>query len=56
VIIIGYDLWQRTFHGDPAIVGKTFRMSRRDTPATIIGVMPPGVRFLPSPRTAQEPN
>ena len=56
VIIIGYDLWQRKFHGDPAIVGKTLRMSRRDTPPTIIGVMPPGVRFLPSPRTAQEPN
>ena len=56
VIIIGYDLWQRKFHGDPAIVGKTFRMSRRDTPPTIIGVMPPGIRFLPSPRTAQEPN
>jgi putative ABC transport system permease protein len=56
VIIIGYDLWQRKFHGDPAIVGKTFRMSRRDTPPTIIGVMPEGVRFLPSPRTAQEPN
>jgi putative ABC transport system permease protein len=56
VIIIGYDLWQRKFHSDPAIVGKTFRMSRRDTPPTIIGVMPPGVRFLPSPRTAQEPN
>ena len=31
-------------------------MSRRDTPPTIIGVMPPGVRFLPSPATAQEPN
>ena len=38
------------------IVGKTMRMSRRDTPPTIIGVMPPGVRFLPSPAAAQEPN
>jgi putative ABC transport system permease protein len=56
VIIIGYDLWQRKFHADPAIVGKTMRMSRRDTPPTIVGVMPPGVRFLPSPLTAQEPN
>jgi len=27
-----------------------------DTPPTVIGVMPPGVRFLPSPATAQEPN
>jgi putative ABC transport system permease protein len=55
-IILGYDCWQRLFNGDPAIVGKTFRMSRRDTPPTIIGVMPPGVRFLPSPTTSQEPN
>ena len=56
VIVIGYELWQRKFNGDPNIIGKTIRMSRRDTPPTVIGVMPPGVRFLPSPRTAQEPN
>ena len=49
VIILGYDLWQRKFNGDPQIVGKTIRMSRQDTPPTVIGVMPPGVRFLPSP-------
>ena len=56
VIILGYDLWQRKFNGDPHIVGKTVRMSRRETPPTVIGVMPPGVRFLPSPGAAQEPN
>jgi putative ABC transport system permease protein len=56
VIIIGYDLWQRKFNGDPNIVGKTIRISRQETAPTIIGVMPPGVRFLPSPATAQEPN
>ncbi len=55
-IILGYELWQRKFNGDPNIVGKTFRMSRRDTPPTIVGVMPPGVRFLPSPAAAKEPN
>ena len=38
--LIGYDLWQRKFNGDPHV----------------IGVMPPGVRFLPSPGAAQEPN
>ena len=53
VILIGYDLWQRKFNGDPQIVGKTLRMSRRDTPPTIIGVMRPGVRFLPSPRSGE---
>jgi len=31
-------------------------MSRFDTPPTVIGVIPPGVRFLPSPGAAQEPN
>jgi putative ABC transport system permease protein len=55
-IIIGYDLWQRKFNGDPGIVGKTIRMSRRDTPPTVVGVMPQGVRFLPSPGAAKEPN
>src|SRR4029453_9521167 len=56
VIVIGYDLWQRKYHGDPNIVGKPLRMSRRDTPPTIHGAIPPGVRFLPTPRAAQEPN
>jgi putative ABC transport system permease protein len=56
VIILGYDLWQRKFNGDPEIIGKTVRMSRREVPPTVIGVMPPGVRFLPSPGAAQEPN
>lgn len=56
VIVIGHDLWQRKFNGDPHIIGKKIRMSRRNTPRTVIGVMPPGVRFLPSPANAQEPN
>jgi putative ABC transport system permease protein len=56
VIILGHEYWQRRFNGDPAIVGKTIRMSRRDTPPTVIGVMPPGVRFLPSPGASQEPS
>jgi len=56
VIILGHDLWQRKFSGDPNIVGKTIRVSRQETAPTIIGVMPPGIRFLPSPSMAQEPN
>lgn len=56
VVVISYDLWQRKFNGDPSVVGKPLRMSRRDTPPTIIGVMPPGIRFLPTPAAAQEPN
>lgn len=56
VVIIGYELWKRKFEGDPQIIGKTLRMSRAQTPPTIIGVMPPGVRFLPAPRASKEPN
>jgi putative ABC transport system permease protein len=56
VILLGYEFWRRTFNGDPQIIGKTVRISRLDVPPTVIGVMPPGVRFLPSPGAAKEPN
>ncbi len=56
VIILGFNIWQQKFGGDPAILGKKIRISRWDTPPQVIGVMPPGLRFLPSPTTAQEPN
>ncbi|HXJ56581.1 MAG TPA: ADOP family duplicated permease, partial [Verrucomicrobiae bacterium] len=55
-IILGHDLWQRRFNGDPAIVGQTVRISRYAQRLTVVGVMPPGLRFLPSPADAQEPN
>jgi putative ABC transport system permease protein len=56
VIVLGYEFWQRAFGGDKQIVGKTVRISRWDVPPTVIGVMEPGVRFLPSPGAAKEPN
>ena len=56
VMLLGYEFWQRTFNGDPQIIGKTVRISRWDVPPTIIGVMPPGIRFLPSPGASKEPN
>jgi|SRR5579872_3982101 len=55
-ILLGYEFWQRAFAGDPQIVGKTVRISRWEIPPTVIGVMQPGVRFLPSPGAAKEPN
>jgi putative ABC transport system permease protein len=55
VIILGYELWRQRFNSDPNIIGKTIRF-RWETPPTIIGVMPPGIRFLLSPTMAQEPN
>jgi len=27
-VLIGYDLWQRKFNGDPHVIGKTIRISR----------------------------
>jgi putative ABC transport system permease protein len=55
-IVLGYELWQRKFNGDPRILGKPVRLSRQETPPRVIGVMPRGIRFLPSPTDAQEPN
>lgn len=55
-ILLGYEFWQRAFGGDRQIIGKTVRISRWDVPPTVIGVMAPGVRFLPSPGAAKEPN
>ena len=55
-ILLGHDLWQREFGGDPAIVGKTVTLSRMPAPLPVVGVMPPGLRFLPDPRAAAEPN
>jgi len=55
-IILGYDLWQRKFNGDPNIVGRTIRMSRMPAPLPVVGVMPPGIRFLPDPGASSEPN
>ena len=43
VVILGHDLWQRTFGGDPNIVGKKITISNRAR--TVIGVMPRGFRF-----------
>ena len=55
-IILGYDLWQRKFNGDPKIVGRTIRMSRMPAPLPVVGVMPRGIRFLPDPGASSEPN
>jgi putative ABC transport system permease protein len=55
-VIIGHALWERQYNRDPHIVGKTLRISRLPTPLPIVGVMPAGVRFLPDPGAASEPN
>ena len=55
-IILGYDLWKRKFNSDSNIIGKSIRISRMPAPLPVVGVMPPGLRFLPDPGAASEPN
>ena len=55
-VIIGHGLWERQYNRDPNIIGKTLQISRMQAPLPIVGVMPPGIRFLPDPGASSEPN
>jgi putative ABC transport system permease protein len=39
VLVLSHDYWQRSFAGDPAVVGKIFQMN--DRPHQVIGILPP---------------
>ncbi len=39
VLVLSHDYWQRSFGGDPEIVGQVFEMNNR--PHTVVGVLPP---------------
>jgi hypothetical protein len=43
VVILSYESWQTFFALDPAVIGKTLRIQGH--PVTVIGVLPPGMRF-----------
>jgi len=43
VVVIGYDVWQNRFGGDPAIIGQTLQLG--PDRHTVIGVMPRGYAF-----------
>jgi putative ABC transport system permease protein len=43
VVLLGHEVWQREFAGDPGVLGRTVRANGE--PGTIIGVMPAGFRF-----------
>ncbi len=42
--VLSYELWQRRFGGDAAIIGRRIRIDNSIVPVT--GIMPPGFRFL----------
>jgi putative ABC transport system permease protein len=44
VVVLNHDYWQRRFGGNPAVIGQDLRLGAEKW--TIIGVMPPGFRFL----------
>jgi predicted permease len=41
VAVLGYKFWQRHYHGDPSVVGRTIQLNHKSY--TVLGVMP--VRF-----------
>ncbi len=51
VIVLSYDLWQRRFGGDPAIVGQQLFIN--DQSRTVLGVMPQGFKFPVGARQAE---
>jgi putative ABC transport system permease protein len=44
VAVLSHGLWQRRFGGNANVVGRIIQLD--DTPVTIVGIMPPGFRFI----------
>jgi putative ABC transport system permease protein len=43
VVILGNELWQRRYAGDPSVIGRTITINA--APHTVVGVMPPRFAF-----------
>ena len=43
VVLLSYTVWQSRYGGDRSVVGRA--ISANAEPATIVGVMPPGMQF-----------
>jgi putative ABC transport system permease protein len=48
VVILSHNFWQRRFGGDPSVIGQSLWLGQEQS--QVIGVMPPGFRFLPERR------
>ena len=46
VAILTYDYWRQHFNADPHVIGRQIRVD--DLAKTVVGVLPPGFRFLSS--------
>ena len=55
VVILGHELWQRRFHGDSNIIGQVIHFNSSGA-LTVVGVMPPNLRVLPSPMESHLPS
>jgi putative ABC transport system permease protein len=44
VVLLGHELWQRRYGGDPQLIGRDIRLG--GVPYTVVGVMPQGMAFL----------
>ena len=47
--MLGYDLWQRSFGSDPAMIGRRIRIDQQDR--EVVGIAPRGFRFPPNAPT-----
>jgi putative ABC transport system permease protein len=45
VALLSHELWQRRYAADPAILGRSILLGT--VPHKVVGVLPPGLRFLP---------
>ncbi|MCG8462392.1 MAG: ABC transporter permease, partial [Holophagales bacterium] len=45
ILVLGHELWQNRFGGDPEILGRTLELDGESH--TVVGVMPPGFHFPP---------
>ena len=47
VVILGYEVWQNRYGGDPDVIGRMLRVN--EEPSTIVGVMPEACSFRRTP-------